>query len=302
MKTIFSSSKTVGQKTVGYRFHPTDAELVGHFLNRRNLGRGNDDMPIAEVKVCDFEPWDLPDHSKIKSDDQTWYFFCNRDLLNSRRVNRTTKAGFWKSTGKLRKVKTIGTKKVIGTKRTLVFHKKGHVKTEWVMHEYEQIPKQGNFVVCKVKTKSEGKISNCRPNEMASASASEIAMTANLSCGESELCHHLASDLEDQTPNGRTAGSTYHDGTSFCKVKPFLKSQNSDKKTDILVSEEGDWSPLMATLDYGSQDPNEQTDISTPSVAGSLEINAIEVEGPFFDGLKTLIEPEGSLNSAHSHL
>lgn len=44
---------------VGYRFHPTDQELVGHFLNRKILYPDDEKMPIAELKVCDFEPWDL---------------------------------------------------------------------------------------------------------------------------------------------------------------------------------------------------------------------------------------------------
>lgn len=46
---------------VGFRFRPTDEELVGHYLKHKLLG--NDSMVhniIAEVDVCMFEPWDLP--------------------------------------------------------------------------------------------------------------------------------------------------------------------------------------------------------------------------------------------------
>lgn len=46
---------------VGFRFRPTDEELVGHYLKNKLLG--NDPMIhniIAEVDVCKFEPWDLP--------------------------------------------------------------------------------------------------------------------------------------------------------------------------------------------------------------------------------------------------
>ncbi|KAK7275464.1 hypothetical protein RIF29_16581 [Crotalaria pallida] len=46
---------------VGYRFHPTDEELVDHYLKHKLLG--HDSMVhniIAEVDLCKFEPSDLP--------------------------------------------------------------------------------------------------------------------------------------------------------------------------------------------------------------------------------------------------
>lgn len=48
------------QPPVGYRFHPNDAELAGHFLKKKLLDLDSENMPIAEVKVCDFVPWELP--------------------------------------------------------------------------------------------------------------------------------------------------------------------------------------------------------------------------------------------------
>ena len=68
------------------------------------------------------------------SDDQVWYFFCspNYKYSNSRRLDRTTKSGYWKVTGKDRKIQDIAIKK------TLVFYQgrpKGK-RTNWVMHEY----------------------------------------------------------------------------------------------------------------------------------------------------------------------
>ena len=86
-------------------------------------------------------------HSKNKSDNQACYFFCALDLkyVHSQRIRRTTKVGYWKPTGKVRKVKASGkSKNVIGTKRTLVFYNKAGlpkpVKSQWIMHEYHSIP------------------------------------------------------------------------------------------------------------------------------------------------------------------
>jgi hypothetical protein len=45
---------------VGFRFRPTDEELISHYLKNKLLG--NDSFVnnvIAEVDFCKFEPWEL---------------------------------------------------------------------------------------------------------------------------------------------------------------------------------------------------------------------------------------------------
>ena len=71
------------------------------------------------------------------------YFFFQKDRKYPMgpRVNRATKAGYWKATGKDKEVySTIeGVVLLVGMKKTLVFYKgrapRGD-KTNWVMHEY----------------------------------------------------------------------------------------------------------------------------------------------------------------------
>ncbi|KAJ9188603.1 hypothetical protein P3X46_003944 [Hevea brasiliensis] len=251
---------------VGYRFHPTDQELVGHFLNRKILNPDDEKMPIAELKVCDFEPWELSDKSKIKSNDQVYYFFCPRDYkyTHSRRSNRTTKAGYWKPTGKPRKVKDIRTKKPIGTKRTLVFYEKEHpkakaVRTKWIMHEYEYIP-QGNFLLCKLKAKSKGHISNSEPKQL--ASASESAMAVNSSCDECAPSDNMGSNVEDHNLDEMTPVSAYDKGEQNCPVALDFGNLNQSEVTANSACDESELGYHLAS-EREDQNPNEMTASST---------------------------------------
>jgi hypothetical protein len=44
----------------GFRFHPTDEELVAYYLKRKVSGRSMEADVIAVVDLYKCEPWDLP--------------------------------------------------------------------------------------------------------------------------------------------------------------------------------------------------------------------------------------------------
>ena len=132
----------------GFRFHPTDEELVSYYLRRRVLGRRLRVDAIAEVDLYRLEPWDLPSLSRIRSRDAQWYFFARLDRKVAgagaggrggpgNRTNRATPRGYWKTTGKDREVRSSGA--VVGMRKTLVFYRgraPNGVKSGWVMHEF----------------------------------------------------------------------------------------------------------------------------------------------------------------------
>ncbi|KAK8587672.1 hypothetical protein V6N13_086654 [Hibiscus sabdariffa] len=131
----------MGKNTLapGFRFHPTDVELIMYYLKRKILGKKLSTNPIAEVEIYKYPPWDLPDKSCLKSGDLKWHFYCPTSKKYGRgdRVNRANVYGYWKATGKDRPVKYND--QVVGMIKTLVFHQgkapRGD-RTDWVMHEY----------------------------------------------------------------------------------------------------------------------------------------------------------------------
>ncbi|KAK7324597.1 hypothetical protein VNO77_28291 [Canavalia gladiata] len=123
----------------GFRFHPTDEELVVHYLKKKAASAPLPVAIIAEVDLYKFDPWELP--AKAAFGEQEWYFFSPRDRKypNGARPNRAATSGYWKATGTDKPVLTSGGIQKVGVKKALVFYggkpPRG-IKTNWIMHEY----------------------------------------------------------------------------------------------------------------------------------------------------------------------
>ncbi|XP_042482525.1 transcription factor JUNGBRUNNEN 1-like isoform X2 [Macadamia integrifolia] len=130
----------------GFRFHPTDEELVGFYLRRKVEKKPISIELIKQIDIYKYDPWDLPISTV---GDKEWYFFCirGRKYRNSIRPNRVTGSGFWKATGIDRPICSVGENHdCIGLKKSLVYYRgsagKG-TKTDWMMHEF-RLPANGN--------------------------------------------------------------------------------------------------------------------------------------------------------------
>ncbi|XP_042414771.1 NAC domain-containing protein 43-like [Zingiber officinale] len=131
-----------GQSCVppGFRFHPTEEELLNYYLRKKVSCEKIDLDVIRDIDLNKLEPWDIQEECKIGTTPQNdWYFFSHKDKKypTGTRTNRATAAGFWKATGR-DKVIYAGVGR-IGMRKTLVFYK-GRAphgqKSEWIMHEY----------------------------------------------------------------------------------------------------------------------------------------------------------------------
>ncbi|KAL5561925.1 hypothetical protein UlMin_031672 [Ulmus minor] len=147
----------------GFRFYPSDEELVCHYLYKKISNEEVLKGTLVEIDLHTCEPWQLPDVAKLNATE--WYFFSFRDrkYATGYRTNRATISGYWKATGKDRTVLDPATKEIVGMRKTLVFYRNrapNGIKTGWIMHEFRletpHMPPKEDWVLCRVFHKSKG--------------------------------------------------------------------------------------------------------------------------------------------------
>ncbi|GMI92271.1 hypothetical protein HRI_002896400 [Hibiscus trionum] len=241
----------------GFRFSPTDVELISYYLKKKLDGYEKCVEVIPEIEICRYEPWDLPDKSVIKSDNE-WFFFCarGRKYPNGSQSRRATEQGYWKATGKERNVKSGSN--VIGTKRTLVFHMgrapKGE-RTEWIMHEYCMDGKsQDSLVVCRLRKNSEFRLNN----------------TSNRAPPTPPVMHDSTSD-----------GATDHTGTSELDKAYLKKGTSSYDSHSIEQFDSASESEQKLSNDVGpteSSTPQKDSDAGEDYFAEILKDDIIKLD------------------------
>ncbi|KAK2658093.1 hypothetical protein Ddye_011145 [Dipteronia dyeriana] len=152
---------------VGYRFRPTDKELINFFLFQKLFAQTDpfNNLEKFSVKECDLygslDPWDIWNiygGDRLK-DDWPLYFFTQLKKVsaNGSRISRRVGSGTWAGEDSGDTI-TLGNRVVGFKKRFRYEDKKSPDNGAWIMHEFgiepsllRQYKKPDNVVLCRMK-------------------------------------------------------------------------------------------------------------------------------------------------------
>ncbi|PKA50534.1 NAC domain-containing protein 68 [Apostasia shenzhenica] len=233
----------------GFRFHPTDEELVVHYLCRKASHQRLPVPIIAEVDLYKFHPWELPD--KALFGQREWYFFTPRDRKypNGSRPNRAAGRGYWKATGADKPVSPKGSCRPLGIKKALVFYSgkapRG-AKTDWIMHEYRLADsnrspskKVGSlrldeWVLCRLYNKKNA-WEKTKPNPKESTSSFEGTLDGSSAEDTSESFRTPESEVDDSFPELQQPKLEPYD--PFPEMHQLIKEEDNDWFMDLNLEE-----------------------------------------------------------------
>ncbi|KAK9087949.1 hypothetical protein Syun_030343 [Stephania yunnanensis] len=240
---------------IGYRFEPLDAELILHYLIKKN---NNLELPpnnIVNENIYKFHPEDLIEMYRNRGEN-IWYFFSPRHRkyakgIRPNRVVDSNRPGYWKATGKEESIEfPKGT--YIGYKVSLVFYEgdvNTGVKTNWMTKEYRALNKEeedrkmgikmidlGLYKIY-LKPESKTKIDNRRGTANQLGDGSDGLSADNGSRGAGKVVAATSSPVQNNeitrasrpkatVANSGTTMSTFdHDSTMF-RDTPFPPPSN----------------------------------------------------------------------------
>ncbi|GFY89253.1 NAC domain containing protein 35 [Actinidia rufa] len=214
----------------GFRFHPTEEELIEFYLRRKVEGKRFTVELITFLDLYRFDPWELPAMAAIG--EKEWYFYVPRDrkYRNGDRPNRVTTSGYWKATGADRMVRSENFRS-IGLKKTLVFYSgkapKG-IRTSWIMNEY-RLPQQeterlqkAETSLCRVYKRPGVEDHPSLPRSLPTRASSSRATQINRSQAQAIGGHSTQSQVDEVEKMSEASASSSTDvGTSLGLSKPY---------------------------------------------------------------------------------
>ncbi|KAK8954818.1 NAC transcription factor 25 [Platanthera zijinensis] len=253
----------------GFRFHPTDQELISHYLRKKiTFSLPPTSNIMAEINLYKFNPWELPE--KAFFGEKEWFFFSPRDRKypNGVRPNRAAGSGYWKATGTDKPILAADGIQCIGVKKALVFYMgrppKG-TKTEWIMHEYRLLdsamPFQAqrqkdsmrldDWVLCRVKQKGALQHQTEELPETMKPAQSIFVHRPEQKQEQATMEKRTIFDWSDTELLGYLLGSPENGESS--------KRTESDSWSDTICSDLGEYgemrrqeSPQLVATEYGS--------------------------------------------------
>ncbi|POO01632.1 NAC domain containing protein [Trema orientale] len=281
----------------GFRFHPSDEELIVHYLRNKVISSPLPASIIADIDLYKYNPWELP--SKAAFGDEEWFFFTPRERKypNGSRPNRAAGSGYWKATGTDKHILTSCGTKSIGVKKALVFYKgrppKG-VKTDWIMNEYRLLESIIWSTTSTSKRKGSMRLDDwvlCRVREKINTNNSRNTWEDRINCPSHE---HPAGYFDQRLDNDVHNRQTTHPKSSNAP------SQNLEMIIDYLYKD----FPMLPYIFSTPQLPNcVETASSTISFQSSCAENprscnsTHEVEG----SKKTNIGQFSSISASNDH-
>ncbi|XP_028963306.2 NAC domain-containing protein 35 isoform X1 [Malus domestica] len=235
----------------GFRFHPTEEELVEFYLRRKVEGKRFNVELITFLDLYRYDPWELPAMAAIG--EKEWFFYVPRDrkYRNGDRPNRVTTSGYWKATGADRMIRSENFRS-IGLKKTLVFYSgkapKG-IRTSWIMNEY-RLPhheteryQKGEISLCRVYKRAgvedHPSLPRCLPASRASTSRSSVLVAQSTTRSDNKKQHTNNINTVDsvieklQAFNEGQSQQIHHDHEHRMDQKMNIETEGSSRNSDV---------------------------------------------------------------------
>ncbi|KAI8533374.1 hypothetical protein RHMOL_Rhmol10G0004200 [Rhododendron molle] len=216
---------------IGYRFRPTDEELIVHYLTRKVQSIPFPAQVIPELNVFQTSPLHLPGDSKEKR----FFFWTRKGKGKWKKARGMTESGYWKPMGKEKHVVSYESNRAIGVKKSFVFYEGKRprgLRTQWVMHEYRLLgsqtrPNSGlqkfaremdDWVVCKIYQKKRTSKKNVVETDMNSSKSKKIWSAREISPIVMDVV--IVGSNDDLGPPQPSSSSSCSSGFSSCKGEP----------------------------------------------------------------------------------
>ncbi|CAN8259227.1 unnamed protein product [Cochlearia groenlandica] len=259
----------------GFRFYPTDEELMVEYLCKKAAGYGFSLQLIAEIDLYEFDAWVLP----TLFGEKEWYFFSPRDRKypNGSRPNRVAGSGYWKATGTDKVISTEGRR--VGIKKALVFYvgkaPKG-TKTNWIMHEYRLIEpsrrngstKLDDWVLCRIYKKQSSAQKHVYNNLM-------IGEYSNNDSSTSSSSHHQYDDVLESLHENHIDNRSLR-----------FEAGSSSAHTNYDHS----YKPVLTEHQTGFHNLTKETSIDWDKFSGHNSVSEI---GPSYDNVTSMEQGDG---------